>query len=155
MKTKTVVRSAFEAESEKWDEGRTNGKRENVRACVLCVRARVLCLYIYIYFSKYCIYSRVTPGKSKTSKLLNVSHCVEKESSLQHSYKHAIFHYLGPLNSFHQVPFRSLYYLFQFYIPFQENVLQKYCTVPGRWIHRFCKRSFLINFMCGCFSLLT
>ena len=79
MKTKTVIRSACEAESEKWDEGKTNEKRENM--CVFfCVRAGVLCLYIY--FSKYCTQSRVTPGKLKTSKLLNVSHCIENESSL-------------------------------------------------------------------------
>jgi hypothetical protein len=89
MKMKTVIRSALEAESEKWDEGRTNENRENICVC-LCVRALVLCLYIY--FSKYCTYSRGTPGKSKTSKLLNVSHFVENGSSLQHSQEHAFIH---------------------------------------------------------------
>jgi len=119
----------------------------------LCARARVLCLFIY--FSKYCTQNRVTPGKSKTSKLLNVSHFVKNESSLQHSQEHAVIHYLGPLNSFHQVPFRSLHYPFQFYILFQENIMQNYCSSPGRWIHRFCKGSFLITFMCSCFTLRT
>lgn len=122
MKMKTVIRSAFKAESEKWDAGRTNEKRENMCVC-LCVHARVL--YLYIYFSKYCTQIRVTPGKSKTSKQLNVSHFVENESSLQHSQEHGVIHYLGLLNSFHQVPIRSFHYPFQFYIPIQENILKK------------------------------
>ena len=105
-----------------------------------------------------CIYTSVNTVHTAelllgNQKLLNVSLCVEKESSLQHSYKHAVIHYLGSLNSFHQVPFRSLHYPFQFYIPFQENALQKYCSSPGRWIHRFRKRSYLITFMCSCSSL--
>lgn len=127
MKTKTVIRSASDAGSEKWNEGRTN-KKERICVC-FCVRARVLCLYIY--FSKYCTQNRVTPGKSKTSELLNVSHFVENESSLQHSQEHAVIHNLGPLNSFHQVPFLSLHYPFQFYIPFQEKSCKNISAVQA------------------------
>jgi hypothetical protein len=45
MKKKTVIRSALVAESEKWNEGRTNEKRENM--CVF-VRACTCIMSVYI-----------------------------------------------------------------------------------------------------------
>jgi hypothetical protein len=58
MKMKTVIKSAFESESEKWDEERTNEKRENMCVC-LCVRARY-----YV-----CIYTRTSVNTAHRAKL--------------------------------------------------------------------------------------
>jgi hypothetical protein len=78
-------------------KNRTNDrptKRESIYVCV-CICA-CKSVYIHTYFSKYCAYSRVTPGKSKTSKLLKFLRFVENESSLQHSQEHAVIYYLAP-----------------------------------------------------------